>query len=145
MVDRALESLQADIEGKSQTVENQIAEDLPKVFADPKRVEQALVNLLRNASMYSPEGTKIEVAARLDGDFVITRVTDQGYGLSAEEQLEIFSQFFRSERTEVREQLGWGLGLSVVKNLVKLMGGEAGFESVLDKGSTFWFSLPVVS
>jgi signal transduction histidine kinase len=145
MVERAIEGLQAHIDGKNQTVENQVAEELPKVFGDPKRVEQVLVNLLRNASMYSREGAKIEVAARLDGDFIVTRVTDQGYGLSAEEQLEIFSQFFRSERTEVREQLGWGLGLSLVKNLVALMGGEAGFESVLDKGSTFWFSLPVAS
>jgi signal transduction histidine kinase len=144
MVERAVEAHQEELGKKSQRVSIHVAGDLPRVYGDPNRVEQILANLVDNASRYSPEGGEIEIRGKVVGNVIHTSIKDQGIGISKEDQSMLFTQFFRAERTEVREQKGWGLGLSVVKNLVGLMGGEVGFESELEKGSTFWFTLPVV-
>jgi signal transduction histidine kinase len=143
MVDRTLETFQKKLDKKGQSVAVDIAEDLPKVFADPNRVEQILNNLIENASLYSPEGSQIEIMGKIEGDFIRTSIKDHGLGISLEDQTKLFTQFFRSEQMEVREEKGWGLGLRVVKNLVKLMGGEVGVESELGQGSTFWFTQPL--
>jgi K+-sensing histidine kinase KdpD len=143
MVERTLESLPEELTKKNQKISVHIAEDLPKVHGDPNRVEQVLKYLMDNASRYSPENNEIEIRGKVVGDFIQTSIKDQGFGIGPEDQAQLFTQFFRSERSEVREEKGWGLGLSVVKNLVELMGGEVGFESQLDQGSTFWFTLPV--
>ena len=70
-------------------------------------------------------------------------VTDQGYGISPEDQARLFSQFFRSDDPLVREQAGWGLGLHITRRLVELLGGEISLQSELGKGSTFAFIVPV--
>jgi len=144
MVERTLETLPEELLKKDQKFSVHVAEDLPRVQGDPTRVEQVLKCLIDNASRYSPENSEIEIRGRIVGDFIQTSIRDQGLGISMEDQAQLFTQFFRSERSEVREEQGWGLGLSVVKNLVELMGGEVGFESELDKGSTFWFNLPMI-
>jgi K+-sensing histidine kinase KdpD len=142
MVERTLESLPEELASKNHNITIRIPEDLPKVYADPSRVEQILKYLIDNAIRYSPENSQIEISGKIDGESVHVAVKDQGLGISEADQSQLFTQFFRSERNEVREEQGWGLGLSVVKNLVELMGGEVGFESRLDRGSTFWFTLP---
>jgi signal transduction histidine kinase len=144
MAERTLEALPEALLKKNQKISVHIAEDLPRALGDPNRVEQVLKYLMDNASRYSPENSQIEIWGKIVGDFIQTSIKDQGFGISKEDQAQLFTQFFRSERSEVRAEQGWGLGLSVVKNLVELMGGEVGFESELDQGSTFWFTLPMV-
>ncbi len=126
---------------KQQTIEVDVAGDLPKVFADPNRLAQVLTNLVSNANKYTPNAGKVCVSARPDGDMVRVEVKDTGIGISEEDQAGLFGQFFRSESPEVREQQGWGLGLNVAKRLVELMGGEIGAISAVGQGSTFWFTL----
>jgi signal transduction histidine kinase len=77
------------------------------------------------------------------GDWIRMTVRDNGIGISPEDQQRLFSQFFRSDDSAVREQQGWGLGLNVTKSLVEAMGGKIGVESALRQGSIFWFTLPV--
>ncbi|MBN1669317.1 MAG: HAMP domain-containing histidine kinase, partial [Anaerolineales bacterium] len=141
-VDETINSLQHRLDEKKQTIETNLPADLPQVFADPNRVVQVLTNLVSNAWKYTPEAGQIWVRARQTPSGVRVEVQDTGFGISAADQSKLFTQFFRSESPQVREQTGWGLGLNVTKKLVELMDGEIGFESELGQGSTFWFSLP---
>ncbi len=141
-VDETFNSLRPKIDERRQSVEIDIAGE-PHVFADPQRLVQVLSNLVTNANKYTPEGGKISLRAMPANDFVRVEVTDNGIGISPEDQSNLFTQFFRSEDPAVREHQGWGLGLNVAKKLVEIMGGEIGAQSVLKEGSTFWFTLPM--
>ncbi len=116
---------------------------------DQARVQQILNNLLSNAIKFTPEGGRITVAARRDpSNFLVLAVSDTGVGIAPEDQLAIFEKF-RQGRTAMpsgdamtREYSGSGLGLSIVKELCRLLGGEVSLQSELGKGSTFTVRLP---
>jgi signal transduction histidine kinase len=142
-VKQVLQSIRPKIEEKQQILTVNLPEDLPAVNADPNRLAQVLTNLVSNANKYTDPDGKIDVRARLEGEFVRVEVSDTGLGISAEDQPRLFTQFFRSDDPMVREQQGWGLGLNVTQRLVELMGGEIGAQSEYRKGSLFWFTVPV--
>ena len=131
------------LNGHSSSVEIAIAEDLPLVQADPRRVAQMVQYLLENAVLYSPAGQPVMVKAQQEGNFVRLMIVDQGIGIQLEDQPHIFTQFFRSEVEEVREHKGWGLSLNLVKNLAEFSGGQVGYETKPGAGSTFWFTIPL--
>ena len=142
-VDETISSLRHKMEEKNQTLSAEIPGSLPKITADPNRLVQILTNLISNAWKYTPEDGKVMVRASQTNGFIRVEVIDNGLGISEKDQDKLFTQFFRSEAQEVREQTGWGLGLNVTKKLVEIMDGEIGFSSELDKGSNFWFTLPI--
>jgi signal transduction histidine kinase len=72
-------------------------------------------------------------------------IQDNGLGISEEDQQKLFTQFFRAEDSKVREQSGWGLGLSIVRRMVEAQDGEISFESKLGEGSTFTFTIPLAN
>ena len=142
-VQDVVNNLEPRIKEKGQTLQLEIGEGLPQVYADPIRLVQVLTNLLNNAHKYTPENGKLTLRVTQAGEFVRFDVKDNGIGISEEDQKGLFSQFFRSESPQVREQQGWGLGLNLAQRLVYLMGGEMGVQSKLGEGSTFWFTVPM--
>lgn len=121
-----------------------IVEELPPVRGDETRLHQVLNNLLSNAVKYSPEGGEIILGAERDGDAVTFRVKDEGIGIAPEAQGKIFDRFYRVDGTDRRATGGTGLGLALVKEIVLAHGGRVWVESDQGKGSTFFFSLPIV-
>ena len=117
--------------------------DLPLVFADNTRLKQVLLNLLSNAVKYNKDAGKITLTAKETKDgFVRITITDTGIGLSEREKRKIFEPFERlGKQTEDIE--GTGIGLTITKQLIEMMGGRMGFNSELGSGSTFWIELPV--
>lgn len=99
-----------------------LAPNLPLILADGVLLEQVLVNILDNATKYAPEGTAIEVAARLHGVRVELSVTDRGPGIPSEDQARVFDMFYRVAGGD-RQRAGTGLGLAICKGLVEAMGG----------------------
>lgn len=135
--------LQESIEARRQLLNLDLPEELPPVHADRTRVTQILTNLISNAHKYTPEKGRIEVRVRRENGLARVDVADNGIGISAEDQARLFTQFFRADDPLVREQTGWGLGLSIVKKLVEAQGGDVDFVSEAGDGSTFTFTIPL--
>jgi signal transduction histidine kinase len=153
-VDEVVEALQSQIEAKDQKLVREIPADLPPAWVDRGRLIQVLTNLISNAYKYTPAGGTLRIAAersanRWDSagppEVVHFLVQDSGLGISLQEQKSIFQKFFRSEDGTVRDIPGTGLGLHITRNLVEMHGGRIWFESELQKGSTFHFTVPAAS
>jgi len=121
-----------------------ITSEVPEVWADRDKVVQVLTNLLSNAVKYSPAGGRIVISAKHDPskEWVVVSVADQGIGIASEVLPNLFQSFQRVARPETEGIRGAGLGLYIVKSFVEIMGGQVWVESELNKGSTFFFSLP---
>ena len=142
-VQSGMELAKKTLNGRGNPVEIDMAEDLPLVKADPKRVAQMVQYLLENAVLYTPGGEPVTIKVVREGEFIRLMIIDQGIGINLQDQPGIFTQFFRSEVEEVREHKGWGLSLSLVKSLAEFSGGQAGYETEPGGGSTFWFTIPL--
>ena len=117
---------------------------LPLVQADEDRLRQVVLNLLINASKFTPEGGKITLKANERDSTMVVEVEDTGPGIAEEEQQRLFQPYHR--QINDRERLsGLGLGLALCKYLVELQGGKIWVESQVGKGSTFSFSIPLAS
>ena len=106
-------------------------------------IETVLSNLIDNAVKYSPQSPQITVTAVRENNEIVFSVADKGIGISLEEQKRIFSKFYRVGDEEIRTQKGSGLGLYISQEFVKLHKGIIGFKSNKEKGSIFYFKLPL--
>jgi signal transduction histidine kinase len=127
---------------------------LPPAYVDRDKVKQILINLLTNAVKYSPRGGEIalsiEEATTLppnhpEGQFMVVAIRDQGIGIAPEDLPRIWERFYRVDNTNTRRIGGTGLGLAITKALVELHGGRIWVESVVGKGSAFFFTLPIAT
>ncbi|MDQ0737125.1 two-component system sensor histidine kinase SenX3 [Arthrobacter agilis] len=112
------------------------------VYGDRDLLMTAFRNLIDNAIRYSPEGTRVGVGVRSREGLVQVSVTDQGPGITPEEQERIFERFYRIDAARSRQTGGTGLGLSIVKHVVSNHGGEVTVWSQTGQGSTFTVRLP---
>ena len=116
---------------------------LPPVNADTLRLERILYNLLENAVKYSPSGSQIRVLAKREKEHLFIGVSDQGRGISPRDQAKLFEPFERLGNSRLNGVRGSGLGLLVCRRLVEAHGGRIWVNTDPDRGSTFFFTLPL--
>ena len=112
------------------------------VDGEPKRLEQIVVNLLSNALRYTDAGGAVVVSVRPDGGSRAPEVRDTGIGIAPEDIPRVFTRFWRGEKSRSRETGGAGIGLSIVRELVRAHGGEVTAQSTPGEGSVFTVGLP---
>ncbi|WIG58145.1 MAG: hypothetical protein OJF49_000890 [Ktedonobacterales bacterium] len=116
------------------------------VHADPDRISQVITNFLTNAHKYSPADQPIAVRVKRKGAYARVLVRDHGLGLTAEEQAQIWQRFHRVASIKAQNDSGGGLGLGlfICKSIVEHHQGRVGLRSARGRGSTFWFTLPLL-
>jgi len=129
--------------GRDVTIHTDIPADLPKVFADQRRMRQVLLNLLENALKYTPNGGLISLTMlHRTSQWVQVSISDSGPGIPEEEQQRIFLDRVRLPQTSAGAS-GFGVGLSVCRRIVEVHGGRIWVISEPDKGACFTFNVPV--
>jgi PAS domain S-box-containing protein len=126
------------------TLSLDIPADMPPLYVDPQRLKQVLNNLVTNAIKFTPPGGTVTVQMRPhDEQFAMITVADTGYGIPPEDRPHIFERFYQSNHSQQSKMGGYGLGLSIAKLIVEQHGGTLTFETVVDQGTTFAFTVPV--
>lgn len=113
--------------------------------ADERLLYQVISNLISNAIKYNVDGGEVHVVARVERGQARLDVGDTGIGIPADELAQVFKRFYRTTRRETRKIEGTGLGLTIAEAIIEAHGGRIWVESVLDKGTTFSFVLPISS
>ncbi len=118
---------------------------LPLVNADPEKMMLVFQNLIENAIKYSDSGSAVVIRTHVEDASLVFSFQDHGIGIPKEEQSKIFQKFFRAENARERKKEGTGLGLFTAQNIIEKHGGTLTFESVPNKGTTFYCKLPLFS
>ena len=113
------------------------------ITGDREKICQVLTNLIGNAVKYSPEGSTVTIKCETERDQVLLSVSDQGYGIGPADQLRLFERFYRVRDERQHQIAGFGIGLYLVAEILKLHGSEIEVQSELNQGSTFSFKLPI--
>ncbi len=143
LVDEIVGQLAQRIKKRKQVLTLEIEPRLPKINVDPKMIVQIYSNLLTNAVKYTPDGGTITVRLHKTDKYIVSEVSDTGYGIAKKDQDKIFGKFFRASNILLHDTEGNGLGLYLVKSIVELSGGSISFTSEENKGTTFRFTLPL--
>ncbi|NNU33473.1 HAMP domain-containing histidine kinase [Mucilaginibacter sp. S1162] len=140
MVQDLIEDLQRTTE-KHTLIENHT--DIGIVFGDKERIGQVITNLITNAIKYSPQADKIVITTSLKDGEVILCVEDFGIGIAEDKLNKVFEQFYRVSGDMQHTFPGLGLGLYISSEIIKREGGKIWVNSIVGKGSTFCFSIPL--
>jgi two-component system sensor histidine kinase RpfC len=148
LMDRLAALFAPEAERAKLRFEQSVAADAPRMLiGDDARIQQVLINLAANAIKFTREGgIRIGVGVHRRGDAGVTlrfEVSDTGIGIAPDEAARIFDRFSQANPGIHRQYGGSGLGTTICKHMVELMGGTIGFESEPGKGTTFWFTVPL--
>lgn len=154
IVEETVAPLRKQIEDKGQKLVVDAPPGLPPILADEGRIVQVMINLVSNATKYSPEDATITIAAVPETDLrdakgrvipprLHVQVRDTGIGMSDEDVRKLFTPYFRSDNPQAREQPGTGLGLTISHGIVARHGGDIWVESRLGEGTAFHFTVPL--
>jgi len=143
MIEQALNDVEPTLQGRKQQYIRSFNEHLPAIWVDDNMVLRVLINLVENASKYSPTQASVKVGAFAEDGFVHFTITDQGAGIPQSELEHVFDKFTRLRGTG--KVGGLGIGLAFCRLAVQGHGGHIWVESELEKGSTFHFTMPIAT
>lgn len=144
LVNSVVERLGLQFEEKGVALEIDLPPAIPDVLADEDRIGQVLLNLVGNALQFTPAGGTVRLSTHLEGQFAAFTVADTGIGIPPEHLSQLFTRFFRVDKSRSRAGGGSGIGLTIAKHLVEIHGGEMRVASPgLGAGSQFSFTLPL--
>ncbi len=142
IIDTVKTEMSVQMKAKGLDSEYNLAKGIPRINTDKERLTQILMNLINNSVKYTQKG-KITVNVSKDGNNVHFAVRDTGIGIAKNNQSKIFTRFYQVDSSYTRSAGGVGLGLSLCREIVELLGGRIWFTSELNRGSEFHFTLPV--
>lgn len=143
IINRTIIELESLADDRSLNLKADIPENLSLVFGDEDLIKQVLINYLTNAIRFTPEDGKVTVKATRIEDEVHVHVIDTGIGIAPEELPNVWKRFYKIDQARSLSKAGAGLGLSLVKEIMNRLGGNAWSESTLNQGSVFSFSLKI--
>ncbi len=144
IINAAANTIRPTINNNRQNLRLELPDDLPDTVGDDQRIHQVLLNLLSNAAKYSDPGDAITLSARVDGQSLLIAVADTGPGIPEDQLPHLFHKFARLPGKE-RQVTGTGLGLAISRQIVEAHNGKIWAESEVGKGTTFCFSLPIIT
>jgi two-component system sensor histidine kinase HydH len=137
VLDAVLLQLTEEIQGKQLTVKRKDQSGVPRLWADPKQLEEAILNIIINAIYYSPPKGTISIEVAADSEEARLLVSDEGPGIPPEHARNLFQPFFTTKSS------GSGLGLAIADSIVRAHGGHISFQNLPEKGVTFIVHLPI--
>jgi signal transduction histidine kinase/DNA-binding response OmpR family regulator len=143
LVTEVIEEFNPLASARKQTIQVEPAEGNPEARGGKHQLKQVLRNLVDNAIKFTPENGSIVISIHADQDTVTVKVKDDGYGISSEDLPFVFDRFYRTNREQIKDLEGNGVGLAIVKKFVEQNGGQVSANSELGKGSCFIVTLPL--
>lgn len=145
LLDSTVKRLERQFQEKGVSITTQISPELSPIRIDQDRISQVLLNLVGNAIQYTPTGGNVHITALKQPAEVQIAISDTGIGIPAEDFVNVFTRFYRVDKSRARPGGGSGIGLTVAKHLVEAHGGHIWADSPgIGKGSRFIFTLPAI-
>jgi signal transduction histidine kinase len=138
-----LDEVRKGFPGAVDRIDLQVDRDLPRLPLDPVALHEIVANLVDNALKYSAPDAPVQVEARVAGDSLVLRVRDEGTGIAAGDLPRIFDRFTQIDGSSTRAHGGVGLGLHLVRELTRRLGGDVSVDSGVGRGTTFIVTVPV--
>lgn len=143
IADYAVKELEPQISRNQLVLKKHYDSSLPKINVDPKLMQIIFQNLISNAIKYTSAGGNIYVAIEKKGEEALVKVSDTGYGIPRYQQDQVFTKLFRADNIKEKDPEGTGLGLYIIRSIIDKIGGRIWFESVENKGTTFYATIPL--